>query len=77
MNENEQRAALAYADMKKVLTAKVIRTIEYAFSNSRQQNSRRNFVSDEYKNEQIKDTFLGVLTVLESEIKDELKSSEI
>lgn len=77
MSEQEQKAYLAYADLKRLIIGKFIRTIEYGFSGARVSNKKRSFVTDEKKNEEIKDSVYTMLNVIEAEIKDELKKMEI
>lgn len=72
MTENETRAYIAYADLKKLILAKFIRTMEYGFSNARIKTKNRTELSEEIKN-----IFTGSLNVCESEIKDEVKRMEI
>lgn len=69
MNEQEKQASLFYMDLKKLISGKFIRTIEYEFSNERERIKTRTDISLTSK-----DMMYINLLVMESNIKKELKS---
>lgn len=69
MNEQEKQACIFYADLKKMIAGKFIRTIEYEFSNERERIKNRTDLLPTHK-----DTIQVNLIVLESTIKNELKN---
>lgn len=72
MSELETRASIAYADLKKSIIGKLIRTVEYEFSNVKLKTKTRSDLTTDEKNK-----FLALLTILESDCKNEIKSMDL